>query len=194
MLRQTKEIVEQTQQSLMQAYVRHKHYYDKKTSANPLVVNDYSYALHPKAHSHSTKLPFRDYLWTGLYIVVKILPNNNLLIRKLQTNLTQILHRIRLRPFASTLKLPDISTSPKDFQQNNEVAIQHDDLYALVWQELYQKDPTHPENSQSPEPKLIPPTPETDDETTHPKPSSPTQCTNLKILATTRKPRQMTQP
>ena len=100
-LRQTKEIVEQTQQSLMQTNVRHKHYYDKKASANPLVVNDYCSALHPKAHSQSTKLPFRDYLWTGPYIVVKTLPNNNYLIRKLQTNLTQILHRIRLRPFTS---------------------------------------------------------------------------------------------
>ena len=169
-LRQTKEIVEQTQQSLMQAYVRHKLSYDKKASANPLVVNDYCYALHPKAHSQSTKLPFRDYLWTGPYIVVKTLPNNNYLVRKLQTNLTQILHRIRLRPFKSTHKLPDISTPLKEFQQDNEVIIQHDDLYALAWQELYQKDPTHLGNSPSPEPKLTPPNTETADETTHPDP------------------------
>ena len=142
-LRQTKEIVEQTQRSLMQAYVCHQQYYDKKASANPLVVNDYCYALHPKAHSQSTKLPFRDYLWTGPYIVVKTLPNIYL-IRKLQTNLTQILHRIRLRPFTSPHKLPDISKPSKDFQQDNEVVIQHDDLYALVWQELYQEDPPTP--------------------------------------------------
>ena len=116
MLRQTKEIVEQTQQSLMQAYVRHKHYYDKKASPNPLKVNDYCHAMHPKGHSQSKKLPFRDYLWTGPYIVVKTLPNNNYLVRKLQTNLTQIQHRIRLRQFTSPHKLPDISTPPKDFQ------------------------------------------------------------------------------
>ena len=158
----------------MQAYVRHKHYYDK-ASANPLVVNDYCYALHPKAHSQSTKLPFRDYLWTGPHIGVKTLPNNNYLIRKLQTNLTQILHRIRLRRFTSPHKLPDISTPPKDFQQDSEVVIQHDDLYASAWQELYQENPTHPGNSQSPEPKLIPPTPETADEITHPNPLSPDQ-------------------
>ena len=169
-LRQTKEIVEQTQQSLMQAYVRHKLYYDKKASANPLVVNDYCCAMHPKAHSQSTKLPFRDYLWTGPYIVVKTLPNNNYSVRKLQTNLTKILHRIRLRPFKSTHKLLDISTPLKDFQQDNEVIIQHDDLYALAWQELYQKDPTHLGNSPSPEPNLIPPNPETADETIHPDP------------------------
>ena len=61
-LEQTKQIVSQTQQSLMQSYVRHKHYYDKKASANPLVVNDYCYALHPKAHIQTTKLPFREHL------------------------------------------------------------------------------------------------------------------------------------
>ena len=169
-LRQTKEIVEQAQQSLMQAYVRHKLYYDKKSSANPLVGNDYCYAWHPKAHSQSTKLPFRDYLWTGPYVVVKTLPNINYLVRKLQTNLTQILHRIRLRPFKSTQKLTDISTPLKDFEQDNEVIIPHDDLFALAWQEFYQKDPTHLGNRKPPEPKLIPPNPETADETTHPDP------------------------
>ena len=112
-LQQTKKIINQIQQSLMQSYVRHKHYYDKKASANPLVVNDYCYALHPKSQSQTTKLPFREYLWTGPYIVVKTLPNNNYLIRKLQINLTQILHRIRLRPFTSNHKLPDISIPPR---------------------------------------------------------------------------------
>ena len=128
----------------MQAYVRHKRYYDRKASAHLLVVNDYCYALHPKAHSQATKLPFREYLWTG--------PNENYIIRKLQTNLTHIMHRIRLRPFASSHKLPDISVPPKDFQQDNEVSIQHDDLFAIAWQELYQERPTHPENSQPPKP------------------------------------------
>ena len=102
--------------------------------------------------------------------MVKTLPNNNYSVRKLQTNLTQILHRIRLRPLKSTHKLPDISTPLKDFQQDNEVIIQHDNLYALAWQELYQKDPTHLGNTPSPDPKLIPPNTETADETTHPDP------------------------
>ena len=100
-------------------------------------------------------------------MVVNPQPNNNYLIRKLQTNLTQILHRIQLRPFASSDKLPDISVLPKDFQRDTKVAIQHDDLFAMAWQELYQDRPTHPENSQSPKPEVIPSTPETDNATTH---------------------------
>ena len=105
--------------------------------------------------------------------MVKTVPNNNYLIRKFQTNVTQILHRIRLRPFTSPHKLPDIPTLSKDFQQDNEVVIQHDDLYALAWQELYQEDPTHPGKRQPPEPQLIRPISETADETTHPNLSSP---------------------
>ena len=136
-LGQTKEIVNQTKQSLIQSYVRHKHYYDKKASHQPFPWYDFCYVLHPKAHSQTTKLPFRDYRWTGPYIVVITLPNNNYLIRNLQTNLAQLLHRISLRPFKSNHKLPDISITPKDLQQDNEVAIQHDDLFALAWQENY---------------------------------------------------------
>ena len=65
------QILNQSQQELMQTYVRHKRYYDKKAAAHPQVVNDYCYALHPKAHSQATKLSFREYLCTGPYIVVK---------------------------------------------------------------------------------------------------------------------------
>ena len=50
-LQQTQQIFNQTQQALVQAYVGHKRYCDRKASAHPLVVNDYCYALHPKAHS-----------------------------------------------------------------------------------------------------------------------------------------------
>ena len=175
-LQQTQQVLNQSQQALMQAYVRHKRYYYRKASAHPLVVNDYCYALHPKAHSQATKLPFREYLWTRPYIVVKTLPNNIYLIRKLQTNFTQILQRIRLRPFTSSHKLPDISVPPKDFQQDTEdteVAIQHDDLFAMTWQELYQAHPTHPESRQPPNPELTPSIPEKDNFPTHPSPSSP---------------------
>ena len=105
--------------------------------------------------------------------MVKALPNNNNLIRKLQTNLTQILHRIRLRPFASSHKLPDISVLPKDFEQDTEVIIQHDDLFAMAWQELYQEPPTHPENNQSPETEVIPQASETNDALTYPSPLNP---------------------
>ena len=68
----------------------------------------------------------------GPYIVVKILSNNDFLVRKLQTNSTQ--QRIRLQPFNNNQKLPNISVSPNDFQPDKEGVIQHDDVYAITWQ------------------------------------------------------------
>ena len=108
--------------------------YDKKANAHPLHVNEYCYALHPKASTQGTKIPFREYLWTGPYIVVKVLPNNNYLIRKLQTKFTQILHRISSKPPPTHKPLPDKPVLPKDYIPDKEVDVFHDDLYAQAWQ------------------------------------------------------------
>ena len=97
-VQKTRMIHESVSKHLLHSYIRYKQYYDKKAAAHPLVTNDYCYALHPQANTQGSKLPFREYLWTGPFVVVKTLPNNNYLIRKLQTNKTQILHRIRLKP------------------------------------------------------------------------------------------------
>ena len=110
-LQKTKQIYEATQKSLMQSYIKNKKYYDKKANAHPLNNGDYCFALHPRAATQSTKVPFRDYMWTGPYIVEKVLPNNNYIVRRLETNRTQIFHRIRLRIYKTTRTLPDIVVS-----------------------------------------------------------------------------------
>ena len=133
-LHKTQQIKETVNKNLMQSYIRYKQYYDKKANAHPLHVNEYCYALHPKANTQGTKIPFTEYLWTGPYIVVKTLPNNNYLIRKLQTKFTQILHRIRLKPCPTDKPLPDKPVLPKEFIPDKEVDVFHDDLYAQAWQ------------------------------------------------------------
>ena len=55
-----------------------------------------------------SKIPFREYKWTGPYNVEKVLPNENYIVRKLNSNKTQILHRIRLRKYESITVLQDI--------------------------------------------------------------------------------------
>ena len=152
-LHKTQQIKETVSKNLMQSYIRYKQYYDKKANAHPLHVNEYCYALHPRANTQGTKIPFKEYLWTGPYNVVKVLPNNNYLIRKLQTNYTQILHRIRLKPCPTDKPLPDKHILPKDYIPDKEVDVFHDDLYAQTWQSnsedfaetpstSYQKEPT----------------------------------------------------
>ena len=52
------------------------------------------------------------HVWIPLYRVEKLLTNSIYLIRKVGTNLTQCLHRIRLRPYGPTeapIDLEDIS-------------------------------------------------------------------------------------
>ena len=87
---------------------------------------------------------------------MKTLPNNNYLICKLQTNTTQILHRIRLKPCPTKDRLPDIQVQFKEFQPDDEVEILHDDLYALAWQSGFEHFVTPPELNSSDESAIFP--------------------------------------
>ena len=154
-VQKTRMIHESVSKHLLHSYIRYKQYYDKKAAPHPLVTNDYCYALHPQANTQGSKLPFREFLWTGPFVIVKTLPNNNYLIRKLQTNKTQILHRIRLKPCPTKGRLPDIQVQTKDFQPDNEVEILHDDLYALAWQSGFEHFVMTPEHNTHSEPTII---------------------------------------
>ena len=83
----------------MQSYLKYKGYYSRKARAAPLEEKDYCFVLQPKGDSQGSKTSFRDYRWIGSFIVQKALPNNNYVVRRLNTNKTQILHRIRLKKF-----------------------------------------------------------------------------------------------
>ena len=45
LLKQIAEIHQAAKENLMQSYIKYKQYYDKKTTATPLKVNDYCYVL-----------------------------------------------------------------------------------------------------------------------------------------------------
>ena len=78
----------------------------KKAKASPLKEKDYCFLLQPKADHQGSKIPLRDFCWIGPSLVEKVLPNNDYTVRKLNTNKTQILHRIRLRE-CNPKKLPE---------------------------------------------------------------------------------------
>ena len=78
-------------------------------------------------------MPFTEFRWIGRYIIEKVLPNNNYLVRKIGTNKTQNLHRMRLRQFTPRQLIPDVQTTPREWQPYSEVIIKHDDLYARAW-------------------------------------------------------------
>ena len=81
----------------MISYIEYKRYYDRKADAAQLKGNDYCYVLNPNADNQSMKFAFSEWIWTGPFIVVKTLSNNNSTICRLGTRYTQTLHRIRLR-------------------------------------------------------------------------------------------------
>ena len=59
------------------------------------------------------------------------------MVRKIVTNKTQILHRMKLRQFTPGQPLSDIPVTQREWQPDPEVVITHDDLYARAWEGEY---------------------------------------------------------
>ena len=131
--RRTQILLDNTKKNIMQSYLKYKEYYDRKAKAAPLNQNDYCFILQPIADHQGSKIPFREYRWTGPYIVEKVLPNENYIVRKLNSNKTQILHRIRLRKYEPNTVLQDIRPEG-NLQPDDGIVIPQDDLYVITWE------------------------------------------------------------
>ena len=129
----TQILIDQTKKNIMQSYLKYKEYYDRKAKAAPLREKDYCFVLQPKADSRGSKISFGDFRWTGPFIVQKVLPNNKYIVRRLNTNKRQILHRIRLKKFVPNLPLEDKYKEEK-LQPNESIIIPQDDLYTISWE------------------------------------------------------------
>ena len=134
-------LTDQTKKNIMQSYLRYKAYYDRKAKAAPLTTDDYCYILNPKADTQATKIPFRDFRWIGPYKVEKVLPNNNYIVRRLGTNKTQLLHRIRLRKYTPTAPLADKIVRETDWEKDDSPEISQEDLYAQAWDTNFGPNP-----------------------------------------------------
>ena len=110
----------------MQSYVKYKEYYDRKAKAAPLKENDYCFVLQPKADHQGSKIPFRDYRWVGPFLIQKVLPNENYVVRRINTDKTQILHRIHLKKFVPNQPLED-NFREQQLQPDEEIVIPQDD-------------------------------------------------------------------
>ena len=117
-----------------QAYIKYKTYYDEKANASELKEADYVYVLQPKADYQGSKVPFTEFWWISPYIIEKMLPNNNYLVRKIGTNKSQLLHRMRMRQFTPRQPPADIRITPQEYKPDPDVSLKHDDLYARAWE------------------------------------------------------------
>ena len=129
----TQIVIDQTKKNVMQSYLKYKDYYDRKVKAAPLKEKDFCFVLQPKTDSQASKIPFREYRWIGLFVVQTVLSNDNYIVRRLNTNKTQILHRIRLKKFVPNALLEDKYDVEK-LQPDNEIVIPQDDLYTISWE------------------------------------------------------------
>ena len=127
-------IHQDVRKNIMQAYIKYKTYYGKKANASKLKEAGYVYILQPKADHQGSKIPFTELRWIGPYIIEKVLPNNNYLVRKIGTNRTQVLHRMRMRQFTPRQPSADITVKPQEYKSDPEVSLNHDDLYARAWE------------------------------------------------------------
>ena len=148
-LEQTEMIYQDVRKNTMQAYIKYKAYYDKKANASKLTEADYVYILQPKADHQGSKIPFTEIRWMGPYIVEKVLPNNNYLVRKIGTDKTQVLHRMRMRQFTPRQPPGDIRVNPHEYKPDPEVSVNHDDLYARAWEHHYEQPTFDVENDNS---------------------------------------------
>ena len=129
----TKILIDKTKRNIMQSYIKYKEYHDRKAKPAPLNENDYCFVLQPKADHQVSKIAFRDYRWVGPFIVQKVLPNENYIVRRINTNKTQLLHRIRLKKFVPNQPLED-NFREQRMQPDEEIVIPQDDLYVRTWE------------------------------------------------------------
>ena len=133
LLRKTTILYDKTNRNVMQSYIKYKKYYDKKAKASPLKEKHYCFIHKPKADHQRSKIPLRDFRWIGPYLVEKVLPNNNYIVRKLNRNKTQNLHRIRFRKY-NPEKPPEDNYQEALWQMDVNIVIPQDDLYAIAWE------------------------------------------------------------
>ena len=133
-LEQTEMIHQDIRRNTMKAYIKYKAYYDKKTNVSKPKEADFVYILQLKSDHQGSKIPFTEFRWIGPYITEEVLPNNIYLLRKIGTNNTQVLHRLRMRQFAPHQPPADITVKPQEYKSDPELSLFHDALYARAWE------------------------------------------------------------
>ena len=90
-------------------YNKYRAYYDCKAEAKPLALFSYCLLLNPKLMTQSDFASKSLPIWLPLYRIEKILIISNYVIRRVGTNYTQCVHRIRLRTVTPQGRIDDLT-------------------------------------------------------------------------------------
>ena len=123
LLKQTEMILHDVHKNTMQDYIKYNAQCDKKTFTSKIKEQQYVYVLQPKVDRQGSKILFTDFRWIRPHIVEKALSNNNYWVRKITTNKTQILHRMRLQLLKPRQLIPDVQTTSQQWKPDHEVII-----------------------------------------------------------------------
>ena len=126
----------------------------KKANNSKPKEADYVYILQPNADHQGSKYSFTEFRWIGPYIIEKVLPNNNYLVRKIGTNKMQVLHRMRMRQFTPRQPPADKTIKPQENISDPELSLHHDDLYARAWEYDFEQPVFDAENDKAAPPNL----------------------------------------
>ena len=108
--------------TLLDAYQRHKRFFDRLARGSPLQLHDYVLMLAPDLETQKKLFHKMDATWVPFYRVEKVLTYENYIIRRLQSNHTSCVHRIRLRPYKPLEPLEDLEIiDPKNFTQDPHI-------------------------------------------------------------------------
>ena len=147
---QTQMVYQDVRGNAIQAYIKYEVYYDKKANASKLKQAD---VLQSKADHYWSGIVFMEFRWIGTYILEKLLPDNNYLVRKIGNNKTQMLHGMQMRQFTTREPPPVVPTTPQDWKPAPEVTLKHECLYARAWGCEHEKPIFDAENNNVTTPK-----------------------------------------
>ena len=107
----------ENKQRLLDSYQRYRSYYDYKSIAQLLQKHSHCLLLNAKIATQSDFTQKSVQTWLPLYRVEQVLTNSNYISRKVGTNYTQCVHRIRLRPTSLNSPPDDLDTiNPDNFE------------------------------------------------------------------------------
>ena len=100
--------------------------------------NENLHFLQPEADHQESIIQFTVSWWTAPHIVEKAMFKHYYLVRKIESNKTQVLQRIRLRLFAPRQPISDAQTTPRKRRNADEINIKRDNFYARAWECEYE--------------------------------------------------------
>ena len=122
-------IYQDIRRNAVQAYMKYKAYYDKEANASKLKESDYAFVLQLKTDHQWNEIPFTEFRGIGSYIIEKVLPNNNYLLRKIGSDKTHVFYRMQMHHFTSRQPIPNSWITPQEWKPDPEKSLKHDDFY-----------------------------------------------------------------